>query len=74
METELKKSIEEKETKLLETSTQLDEATQQTINRGQRLVELLKQDQYAPMEVNFQIFLLCFGGNSKALYGEKKHL
>jgi proton translocating ATP synthase F1 alpha subunit len=39
----------------------LDEATQQTINRGQRLVELLKQDQYAPMEVNFQIFLLCFG-------------
>ena len=39
----------------------LDDATQHTINRGQRLIELLKQDQYAPLTVNFQVFLLSFG-------------
>jgi F-type H+-transporting ATPase subunit alpha len=39
----------------------LDDATQHTINRGLRLVELLKQDQYRPIHVHDQVFMLCFG-------------
>lgn len=33
----------------------LDEATKRQLNRGERLVELLKQDQYAPVEVVDQV-------------------
>jgi len=33
----------------------LDEATQRQLNRGARLVELLKQPQYAPLEVTDQV-------------------
>lgn len=33
----------------------LDEATKRQLNRGERLVELLKQDQYAPVEVIDQV-------------------
>lgn len=33
----------------------LDKATQQQLNRGARLVELLKQGQYEPMPVEFQV-------------------
>lgn len=33
----------------------LDAATQQTLRRGERLVEVLKQGQYAPMPVQYQI-------------------
>jgi F-type H+-transporting ATPase subunit alpha len=36
-------------------ASDLDRATQLQLARGQRLVELLKQDQYAPMEVEDQI-------------------
>ncbi|TDJ05033.1 MAG: F0F1 ATP synthase subunit alpha, partial [Deltaproteobacteria bacterium] len=36
----------------------LDEATQRQLNRGERLVELLKQGQYAPMEVTDQVLQL----------------
>jgi proton translocating ATP synthase F1 alpha subunit len=39
----------------------LDPETQQTINRGTRLVELLKQNQYEPLEVATQIAILTFG-------------
>lgn len=40
---------------------ELDDATQYTIDRGVRLVELLKQDQYTPMHVSKQILLLNLG-------------
>jgi F-type H+-transporting ATPase subunit alpha len=33
----------------------LDQATQRTLRRGERLVEILKQSQYAPMHVGLQI-------------------
>lgn len=39
-------------------STDLDAATKATINRGQRLVELLKQPQYSPMSVWEQVAVL----------------
>lgn len=36
----------------------LDEATQRQLNRGEKLVELLKQKQYAPIEVEEQVLSL----------------
>ena len=36
----------------------LDASTQQQLNRGVRLYELLKQDQYVPLEVEEQVRLL----------------
>ena len=39
----------------------LDKATQQQLNRGQRLVEILKQDQYKPLPVEKQITILALG-------------
>jgi len=39
----------------------LDDATTQTIKRGNVLIELLKQDQYNPLPVEFQVYLLTFG-------------
>jgi F-type H+-transporting ATPase subunit alpha len=39
----------------------LDKATQAQLTRGQRLVELLKQDQYVPMPVERQIALIFVG-------------
>merc|ERR1711968_226109 len=39
----------------------LDAATQQQLNRGARLVEMLKQDQYVPMSVAEQVVLLFAG-------------
>lgn len=39
-------------------STDLDEETKKRINRGQRLVELLKQPQYSPMSVWEQVAVL----------------
>lgn len=43
--------------------SELDEITQNLLNRGQRLVELLKQKQYSPIPVEFQIFLIYAGIN-----------
>ena len=42
-------------------SEQLDRATQRLLARGQRLVELLKQDQYSPMPVEEQIAVIYVG-------------
>jgi F-type H+-transporting ATPase subunit alpha len=42
-------------------SEQLDRATQRLLTRGQRLVELLKQDQYSPMPVEEQIVVIYVG-------------
>src|SRR4026209_2656611 len=36
----------------------LDKSTQALLNRGQRLVEILKQPQYAPLEVEKQVLLI----------------
>jgi F-type H+-transporting ATPase subunit alpha len=44
----------------------LDKATQQQLNRGQRLVELLKQGQFSPLPFSKQI-LIIFAGTSGAL-------
>jgi F-type H+-transporting ATPase subunit alpha len=41
----------------------LDKATQAQLARGQRLVELLKQDQYAPLPVARQVLALYAGIN-----------
>ena len=41
----------------------LDKATQQQLNRGQRLIELLKQPQYAPMPVELQVSVIWAGIN-----------
>lgn len=39
----------------------LDKATQAQITRGQRIVEILKQDQYEPMPVSKQILIIFLG-------------
>lgn len=39
----------------------LDAATQKTLNRGARLVELLKQSQYAPSHVGIQVAVIYAG-------------
>ena len=44
----------------------LDKATQQQLNRGKRLVELLKQGQFSPLPFSKQI-LIIFAGTSGAL-------
>ncbi|MEX0887271.1 MAG: F0F1 ATP synthase subunit alpha [Phycisphaeraceae bacterium] len=41
--------------------TELDRATQRQLDRGQRMVELLKQPQYEPMEVFDQVIQLFAG-------------
>jgi F-type H+/Na+-transporting ATPase subunit alpha len=46
--------------------SELDKATQDQLSRGQRLVEVLKQPQYAPMAVEDQIVIL-FAGTSGLL-------
>ncbi len=44
-------------------STDLDEATRKQLERGERLVELLKQDEYSPMDVQNQIVVIYAGVN-----------
>lgn len=39
-------------------ASDLDKASQQQLSRGRRLVELLKQSQYAPLKVEEQIFVI----------------
>jgi F-type H+/Na+-transporting ATPase subunit alpha len=39
----------------------LDKATQRQINRGRRLVEILKQPQYVPMSAEKQVMILFAG-------------
>jgi len=41
--------------------TELDKATQARLNRGERLVEILKQEQYSPIAVEKQIMILYAG-------------
>ncbi len=44
-------------------SSDLDPATQNLLNRGARLTELLKQDQYAPMPIEEQVVSIFAGVN-----------
>lgn len=41
--------------------SELDETTQHTINRGLRLIEVLKQQQYVPLPVEYQIVYVYVG-------------
>lgn len=41
----------------------LDKATAATLARGERMTELLKQNQYAPMDVTDQVISIFAGGN-----------
>jgi len=43
--------------------SELDKASQAQLSRGQRMVEILKQDQYQPLTVNKQIVLIFAGVN-----------
>ncbi len=45
--------------------SELDETTQFILNRGYRLVELLKQNQYEPLPINIQIILVIIGLSGK---------
>jgi len=42
---------------------QLDKATRAQLARGQRLTEMLKQDQYQPLSVEQQVIIIYAGGN-----------
>jgi F-type H+-transporting ATPase subunit alpha len=42
-------------------ASDLDEATRRQLNRGARLVELLKQDQYSPLPMEMQIIQIIAG-------------
>jgi F-type H+/Na+-transporting ATPase subunit alpha len=44
-------------------ASDLDKATQAQLNRGQRLVEILKQPQYRPLEVEQQVVIVYAGTN-----------
>jgi len=41
----------------------LDKITQDQLRRGERLIEILKQDQYKPLEVQKQIFIIFMANN-----------
>jgi F-type H+-transporting ATPase subunit alpha len=43
--------------------SELDKATQAQLNRGQRMVEILKQDQFVPLPVERQIVTIFAGVN-----------
>jgi len=43
--------------------SELDKATQAQLARGQRLVQLLKQDQFAPLSVEKQVLVIFAGTN-----------
>ncbi len=43
--------------------TELDKTTQNQLNRGRRLTEILKQDQYVPLPVEKQVLVIFAGTN-----------
>jgi len=43
--------------------SELDKATQAQLSRGQRLVQVLKQDQFAPLSVEKQVLMIFAGTN-----------
>ena len=49
----------------------LDAATQQLLNRGVRLTELLKQGQYVPMAIEEQVAAIYCGVRGKKLSSDR---
>jgi F-type H+/Na+-transporting ATPase subunit alpha len=47
-------------------ASDLDKSTQQQLNRGQRMQEILKQPQYQPMEMEEQVIVIFAGTNGYA--------
>ena len=47
-------------------ASDLDKSTQQQLNRGQRMQEILKQPQYRPMELEDQVMVIFAGTNGFA--------
>lgn len=47
-------------------ASDLDKSTQQQLNRGQRMQEILKQPQYSPMEFEDQVMVIFAGTNGYA--------
>lgn len=47
-------------------ASDLDKSTQQQLNRGQRMQEILKQPQYQPMELEDQVIVIFAGTNGYA--------
>ncbi|MBL8102046.1 MAG: F0F1 ATP synthase subunit alpha [Anaerolineales bacterium] len=47
-------------------ASDLDKSTQQQLNRGQRMQEILKQPQYQPMELEDQVMVIFAGTNGYA--------
>jgi len=47
-------------------ASDLDKSTQQQLNRGQRMQEILKQPQYEPMDLHEQVIILYAGTNGYA--------
>jgi len=45
--------------------TELDKATQAQLDRGFRMVEILKQPQYKPMPISEEVVIIWCGGNGK---------
>ena len=44
-------------------ASELDEATRKQLERGARLTEILKQDQYEPLPVEYQVLIIYAGTN-----------
>jgi F-type H+-transporting ATPase subunit alpha len=49
----------------LQFSSELDAATRRHLDRGQRLTEILKQNQYSPLEVYVQVMILKAGTSGR---------
>ncbi len=47
-------------------ASDLDKSTQQQLSRGQRMQEILKQPQYQPMELEYQVIVIFAGTNGYA--------
>jgi F-type H+-transporting ATPase subunit alpha len=47
-------------------ASDLDKSTQQQLNRGQRMQEILKQPQYQPMDLEHQVIVIFAGTNGYA--------
>ncbi len=54
--------------------TELDKATQQQLDRGYRMVEILKQPQYQPMHVVDQVMIIFAGTKGMLDKVERKHV
>jgi F-type H+-transporting ATPase subunit alpha len=54
--------------------TELDRATQQQLDRGYRMVEILKQPQYQPMHVTDQVMIIFAGAKGYLDKVERRHV